>query len=47
MAINQLSGNKMNGGINKTSIDANLKLMNVGFKDAKKGIEAAIVYLFN
>jgi len=47
MAIDQRSGNEVNGVINQTSIDANSKLMNVGYTGAKKDMEAAIDYLFH
>lgn len=47
MAIDQRSGKKVNGIINKTAIDANNKQINVGYTGAKKDIEAAIDYLYN
>lgn len=46
MAIDQRSGNKVNGIINKTAIDANSKRLNVGYKGAKQDIDAAIDYLY-
>jgi dienelactone hydrolase len=46
MAIDQRSGNEVNGVINQTAIDANRKKMNVGYTGAKQDIEAAIDYLF-
>jgi pimeloyl-ACP methyl ester carboxylesterase len=47
MAIDQRSGKEVNGIINKTAIDADKKLMNVGYIGAKKDIEAALDYLYN
>ena len=46
MAIDQRSGNKANGIINLTAVDANNKRMNVGFAGAKQDVEAAINYLY-
>lgn len=47
MAIDQRSGNKVNGIINQTAISANSKQMNVGYAGAKQDVEAAIDYLYN
>ncbi len=47
MAIDQRSGKKVNGIINKTAINANEKLINVGYTGAKKDVNAAIDYLYN
>ncbi len=47
MAIDQRSGNKVNGIKNETAIDANTKRMNVGFAGAKQDVEAAINYLYS
>ena len=47
LAIDQRSGKEVNGIINKTAIDADKKLMNVGYIGAKKDIEAALDYLYN
>ncbi len=46
MAIDQRSGNEVNGVKNRTAINANDKQMNVGFAGAKKDLEAAIDYLY-
>ena len=46
MAIDQRSGNEVNGVKNRTAINANDKQMNVGFAGAKKDVEAAIDYLY-
>lgn len=46
LAIDQRSGNEVNGIKNMTAADANSKLMNVGYAGAKQDIEAAIDYLF-
>ena len=45
MAIDQRSGNEVNGVKNRTAINANDKQMNVGYAGAKKDLEAAIDYL--
>jgi len=47
MAIDQRSGNEVNGVKNQTAIDANYKLRNVGFAGAKQDVEAAIDYLYD
>ncbi len=47
MAIDQRSGNEVNGVINQTAIDANSKFMNVGYAGAKQDLEAAIDYLYD
>lgn len=47
MAIDQRSGNEVNGIVNQTAIDANLKQRNVGYAGAKQDVEAAIEYLYN
>ncbi len=46
MAIDQRSGKEVNGIINQTANDANSKGMNVGYKGAKKDVDAAIDYLY-
>lgn len=46
MAIDQRSGNEVNGVKNLTAQDALLKNMNVGYGGAKKDLEAAIDYLY-
>lgn len=47
MAIDQRSGKEINSVINKTAIDADSKLRNVGYAGAKQDVEAAIDYLYN
>jgi|LGOV01.1.fsa_nt_gb pimeloyl-ACP methyl ester carboxylesterase len=47
MAIDQRSGNKVNGIINQTAKNANAKRLNVGYTGAKKDVDAAIDYLYN
>lgn len=46
MAIDQRSGNEVNGIKNRTAINANDKQMNVGYAGAKIDLEAAIDYLY-
>jgi len=46
LAIDQRSGNAVNGIKNQTAIDAQSKLRNVGFAGAKQDVEAAIDYLY-
>ena len=46
MAIDQRSGKEVNGIVNLTAVDANHKLMNVGYAGAKQDIEAAIDYMY-
>lgn len=46
MAIDQRSGNEVNGIQNQTAIDAKSKSRNVGFAGAKQDVEAAINYLY-
>ena len=46
MAIDQRSGKAVNGVINQTAINADSKLMNVGYAGAKQDLEAAIDYLY-
>jgi len=47
MAIDQRSGKEVNGIVNETAKDADAKGMNVGYKGAKKDVNAAIDYLYN
>jgi len=47
MAIDQRSGKEVNGIINQTALDANSKLLNVGYTGAKKDVKAAIDYLYS
>jgi len=47
MAIDQRSGKEVNGIINQTAINANAKLLNVGYTGAKKDVDAAIDYLYD
>ncbi len=47
MAIDQRSGKEVNGIVNQTAKDADAKGMNVGYKGAKKDVDAAIDYLYN
>ncbi len=46
MAIDQRSGDEVNGIKNQTAIDAKSKLRNIGFAGAKQDVEAAINYLY-
>jgi len=46
MAIDQRSGKEVNGIVNQTAKDADIKGMNVGYAGAKQDLEAAIDYLY-
>ena len=46
MAIDQRSGNKVNGIINETAVYANRRAVNIGYAGAKQDVEAAIDYLY-
>ncbi len=46
LAIDQRSGNAVNGIKNQTALDAKSKLRNVGFAGAKQDVEAAINYIY-
>ncbi|MCF6348342.1 MAG: lysophospholipase [Flavobacteriaceae bacterium] len=46
MAIDQRSGKEVNGIVNQTALDANIKKMNVGYAGAKKDVDAAIDHLY-
>ena len=47
MAIDQRSGKEVNGVVNQTTIDAQLKGRNVGYAGAKQDVDAAIDYMYN